>query len=147
VAGRGERPGRAAGAGDQLYQVSDQRLAKDIADETRQQRRAESLEALRKPRTLEELLAADDQQQVPELNLIVKADVQGSVDVLKKTLSEFPTEKANLRLLHTAVGAITEADVQLARASDAIVIGFHVVRRIGRASSPTSWASRSACTG
>ena len=90
-------------------------------------RRSQSLEAGRKPRTLEDLLAADDQSQVPELNLIVKADVQGSVDVLKKSLSEFPSEKAHLRILHAAVGAISEADVSLARASDAIIIGFHVV--------------------
>ncbi len=114
-------------SGDELYQVDDLKRAKEIAGEAREARRARALETLRKPRTLEELLAADDGAQVPELRLIVKADVQGSVDVLKKSLAEFPTEKASLRILHAGVGAISEADVNLARASDALVIGFHIV--------------------
>ncbi|MFH1746795.1 MAG: translation initiation factor IF-2 [Planctomycetota bacterium] len=114
-------------AGDRLFQVNDLKLAKDIAEEIRQKRRTASLESARKPLTLEQLLAGDHEGQIPELNVIVKADVQGSVDVLKKSLSEFPTEKAHLRILHAAVGAISEADVNLARASNAIVIGFHVV--------------------
>ena len=114
-------------AADQMYQVDDLKQAKDIAEEMRQRRREAELEGLRKPRTLEDLLAAGDESQIPELNLIIKADVQGSVDVLKKSVSELPREKAQSRVLHAAVGAISEADVQLARASNALIIGFHVV--------------------
>jgi translation initiation factor IF-2 len=112
---------------DQMYQVDDLKQAKDIAEEMRQRRREAELEGLRKPRTLEALLAAGDESQIPELNLIIKADVQGSVDVLKNAVGELPREKAQSRILHAAVGAISEADVHLARASDAIIIGFHVV--------------------
>jgi len=114
-------------AADHMYQVDDLKQAKDIAEEMRQRRREAELEGLRKPRTLEDLLAAGDESQIPELNLIIKADVQGSVDVLKKSVSELPREKAQSRVLHAAVGAISEADVQLARASNALIIGFHVV--------------------
>ncbi len=127
LAGRGERTGRVAPSGDQMYQVDDLKQAKDIAEEMRQRRREAELEGLRKPRTLEDLLAAGDESQIPELNLIIKADVQGSVDVLKKAVSELPVKKAQSRVLHAAVGAISEADVQLARASNALIIGFHVV--------------------
>jgi len=59
--------------------------------------------------------------------VILKADVQGSVDVLKQSLAKLSTERARLRILHAGVGAISEADVDLARASQALVIGFHVV--------------------
>jgi translation initiation factor IF-2 len=114
-------------AGDPLYVLEDLKTAKAVADETRDQRRAATLEQLRKPASLEDMLAAGDEAAVPELPLIVKADVQGSVDVLRKSLEEFPREKAQLKILHAAVGAISEADVHLARASDAIIVGFHVV--------------------
>ena len=65
--------------------------------------------------------------EVPNLRVIVKADTQGSVEVLRKSLNDFPDDKAKLTVLHAAVGAITEADVNLAKASEALVIGFHVV--------------------
>ena len=115
-------------AGDRLYQVTDLKLAKEIAGEIGQRRREESLETTRKPRTLEDLLAAGgDEARVPELAVIVRADVQGSVDVLKQSLSNFPSDKATLRILQAAVGAISEADVHFAQTSGAIIIGFHVV--------------------
>lgn len=114
-------------AGDRLYVVDDPARAKDIAAEVRLARREASLAAARKPRSLEDLLAVGDQQKIPELNVIVKADVQGSVDVLRKSLGEFPADKARLVVLHAGVGVITEADVALAQASKAIIFGFHVV--------------------
>ncbi len=113
-------------AGDQLYVVDDVQRAKLIATEVRSERRASTLESATKPRTLEELRLGTN-EEIPQLNVIVKADVQGSVDVLRKKLGEFPAERVRLAVLHAAVGAISEADVQLARASKAIVIGFHVV--------------------
>ena len=113
--------------GESLYQVKDLSQAKQIAEQIREQRRQESLLQTRKPKTLEELLSGASEEELPELNVILKADVQGSVDVLKASLGQFPADKARLRILHAAVGAITEADVELARASSAVLIGFHVV--------------------
>jgi translation initiation factor IF-2 len=118
---------RLPNAGERLYVMDGLSEAKRIAEEINMQRREDALSDVRKPRTLEELLKGSEEGEVPELNVIVKADVQGSVDVLKRSLGEFPTEKARLRILHAAVGAISEADVELARASGAVLIGFHVV--------------------
>jgi translation initiation factor IF-2 len=112
---------------ERLYVVANLSEAKRIAEEVRGQRRADTLAEIRKPQTLEELLSSSEEGEVPELNVIVKADVQGSVDVLRQSLAGFPSDRARLRILHSAVGAISEADVELARASKALLIGFHVV--------------------
>jgi translation initiation factor IF-2 len=114
-------------AGDRLYQVESLPQAKEIAQEVRQRRREAALETAPKPRTLEALVLGQGEAQIPELNVIVKADVQGSVEVLKKSLAEFPAERVRLNVLHAAVGAVSEADVHLAKASQALIIGFHVV--------------------
>lgn len=114
-------------AGDQLYAVDELSQAKRIAEEIRTRRREATLREMRQPLTLEELLSGSAEGEVPELNVILKADVQGSVDVLKQSLAKLSTERARLRILHAGVGAISEADVDLARASQALVIGFHVV--------------------
>jgi translation initiation factor IF-2 len=114
-------------AAEPLYVVDSLPEAKRIAGEVRIKRREQALAETRKPQTLEDLLSSSAEGELPELNVIVKADVQGSVDVLKASLREFPSDKARLRLLHAGVGAISEADVELARASKALVIGFHVV--------------------
>jgi translation initiation factor IF-2 len=80
-----------------------------------------------KPRvTLEDLFAEAGEGGVKELNVIIKADTQGSAEALRDSLLQLPTEKVKLSVIHTAVGAVTESDVQLAAASDAIVVGFHV---------------------
>lgn len=114
-------------AGDNLFVVDNLKQAKEVAEEVRQQRRAESLTTFQKATSLEDLIRTTDSSEIPELNVIIKADVQGSVEMLKDTLAQLPDDKAKLRILHNAVGAITEADVDLARASSAIIIGFHVV--------------------
>jgi translation initiation factor IF-2 len=77
--------------------------------------------------TLENLFTQIEAGQVKELNIIIRADVQGSVDVLIKYLSELSTEEVKIRILHAAPGGITEGDVVLAEASNAIIIGFHIV--------------------
>jgi translation initiation factor IF-2 len=112
---------------ERLYVVDDLSEAKKVGEEVQRHRREEALTATRKPQTLEDLLTGSEAGEVPELNVIIKADVQGSVEVLKSSLTEFPSDKAQLRILHSGVGAISEADVELARASNALVIGFHVV--------------------
>ena len=114
-------------AGDHFYEVKDLRAAKAVGEETSQQRRLESLQTARKPGSLEELFRERELGRVPELNVIIRADVQGSVDVLRKTLGEIPSDQAKLNILHAGVGAVTEGDVLLAQASNAIIIGFHVV--------------------
>jgi translation initiation factor IF-2 len=114
-------------AGDRLYQVESLAEAKEIAEEVRAQRWEATLQAGPRPTALEALVRSVGAAEVPQLNVILRADVNGSVEVLKKALGGFPAGKAKLNILHAAVGAISEADVHLAKASDALVIGFHVV--------------------
>ncbi len=113
-------------AGDRFYVVGDLARAKQIADEQRSRKRELEL-AQRRQVTLENLFSEISAGAIKELNVIIKADVQGSIDVLRNTLLEQNTEEVALRVLHAAVGGVTESDVLLAEASDAIIIGFHVV--------------------
>ncbi|MFN0134872.1 MAG: translation initiation factor IF-2 [Phycisphaerae bacterium] len=114
-------------AGDKLYAVPDAATAKEIAAEVAERRKVEARLATRKPATLEDLLAGAGADELPELNLIIKADGQSRIDVMKAELGKLPTSKAKLRILHTGVGAISEADVELAKASRAVVFGFDVI--------------------
>jgi translation initiation factor IF-2 len=123
VAGLDELPS----AGDTLFVVDNLARAKDIAEEVLNQRRQAALDTTVKPKTLEALMAGATAAEVPELAVIIRADVQGSVEVLRKSLEAFPANKARLNILQTGVGAITDSDVQLAKASGALIIGFHVV--------------------
>jgi translation initiation factor IF-2 len=112
-------------AGDQLNVVESERIAKEIASHRENQLRARA--EVPKPRvTLEDLFAEVGDSGVKELNVIVKADTQGSAEALRDALLQLPTEKVKLTVIHAAVGAVTESDVQLAAASSAIVVGFHV---------------------
>jgi len=112
-------------AGDQFFCLGDLNLAKEAAEQTRAQLREKTL-ARRAQVTLENLFSQIEAGQVKELNLIVKADVRGSVDVLVKYLSELSTDEVQVKILHAAVGGVTEGDVVLAEASGAIIIGFNV---------------------
>ncbi len=123
VGGLDELPG----AGDMLYVVDSLARAKEVADEVRNRRRQQSLTDVRKPQTLEDLLRSEQESEIPELNVIIKADGQASVDALKSKLAEFPADKARLRILHAGVGAVSEADVTLAHTSSAVIFGFYVV--------------------
>ena len=114
-------------AGDKLYVVADAATAKEIAGEVAERRRAESLAATRKPATLEDLIRNAGADELPELNAIIKADGQSRIDVLRAELGKLPSTKAKLRILHTGVGAVSEADVELAKASRAVIFGFDVV--------------------
>lgn len=114
-------------AGDKLYVVEDATQAKEIAAEVAARRRTDSLAATRKHATLEDLLRGKSDGELPELNVILKADGQSRVDVLRTELGKIPAAKAKLRILHAGVGAISEADVALAKASGAVVFGFDVV--------------------
>ncbi len=113
-------------AGDRFYCLDDINRAKAAAEENQIRSRESSL-AERTQVTLDNLFSQIEAGNVKELNLIIRADVQGSVDVLTKYLSELSTEEVKVRILHAAPGGITEGDVVLAEASNAIVIGFNVV--------------------
>ena len=114
-------------AGDRFYVLDSARRAKEIAEELAAKRRELELVQISKPTSLESLMATAAEGEVPELRVILRADVQGSVDVLRKTLAELPTDQVKLNVLHAGVGTITESDVVLAQASRAIIVGFHVV--------------------
>jgi translation initiation factor IF-2 len=118
-------------AGDRFFVLDSLNRAKEAAEEVRENRRRDSLFKLQKPRSLEEIFSSQEEGETPELNLILRADVQGSVDVLTSTLGGIATDEVRVRILQAAVGPITEGDVILAEASDAIVIGFHVVAETG----------------
>jgi len=113
-------------AGDRFYVLDDINKAKAAAQEN-QMRQREGALAKRTQITLENLFAQIKAGNVKELNLILRADVQGSVDVLTKYLSELSTSEVKLKILHAGTGGITEGDVVLAEASNAIIIGFNVV--------------------
>lgn len=115
-------------SGDTLYILDDLDRCKLIAKEIATQRRQASLRSVQSPRsTLEELLSNAGSQEVPQLGLILKADVQGSVDALKLEFGKIPSEKVRLNIKHAGVGAVNEADVDLAHVAGAIIVGFNVV--------------------
>jgi len=112
------------GVGQAFYVVGDLAQAKEVAEERERKHRAMSLTE-RRTVTAEVLMkaVADDARQT--INLIVRADVQGSVEVLRSALSELKHEEVAVRVLHAGVGAVTESDVLLATSSSATVIAFH----------------------
>jgi translation initiation factor IF-2 len=113
------------GAGDEFRIVSDDREARHIAQEREARARAAELVASRPP-GLQDLIAMTREGEVPELNLIIKADVQGSLEALVDALEKLPQDEVRIRILHRGAGAITEGDVTLAIASQAVVVGFNV---------------------
>jgi translation initiation factor IF-2 len=113
-------------AGDEFRVLEDEREARRVAQEREQHRREAELVSQRKV-SLQTLLAATREGEVPELNLLIKADAQGSVEALEGQLEKLDQSLVKLNILRKGVGAITENDVTLAQASDAIVIGFNVV--------------------
>ncbi|MFQ6035961.1 MAG: translation initiation factor IF-2, partial [Sedimentisphaerales bacterium] len=113
-------------AGDRFYCLADINRAKAAAEENKMRCRESSL-AERTRITLDNLFSQIEAGNVKELNLIIRADVQGSVDVLTDYLSELSTDEVKIKILHAAPGGITESDVLLAEASNAIIIGFNVV--------------------
>jgi translation initiation factor IF-2 len=113
-------------AGDRFYVLNDVNRAKAAAEENKTRKRESTL-ARRTQITLDNLFSQIEAGNVKELNIIIRADVQGSVDVLTKYLSELSTEEVKIRILHAAPGGITEGDVVLAEASNALIIGFNVI--------------------
>ena len=113
-------------AGDRFFVMNNMAKAAQVAGEQKQKQREKNL-ASKRQITLENLFSEIAAGDVKELNVVVKADVQGSVDVLCKSLTELNTSEVAVKVLHAAVGGVSESDVLLAEASNAIIVGFQVV--------------------
>lgn len=113
-------------AGDRFYVVENIARANELAEESRKIRREANLAGVQKPLTLENWFDSAKEAQVKELRIILKCDVTGSLEVLKKEIADLSATEVKVRILHAAVGGISESDVALAEASGAIVIGFSV---------------------
>ncbi|NBB94498.1 MAG: translation initiation factor IF-2 [Planctomycetes bacterium] len=116
-------------AGDRFFGLPDLDEARAVAEERRREDRRESLQKVGSagPKTLEDLLGQIDKGERHELPIIIKADVQGSIEALVGSLEKLGSDEARLNILHTTVGGITTGDVTLAEASGAVIIGFNVV--------------------
>ncbi|QNB45724.1 translation initiation factor IF-2 [Thermanaerosceptrum fracticalcis] len=112
-------------AGDIFLAVDDERLAKQITSERSALKREEAIQS-RGRVSLDDLFARIQQGEVRELNIIIKADVQGSIEAIKQSLEKLSNNEVRVNIIHQGVGGITETDVMLASASNAIIIGFNV---------------------
>ena len=112
-------------AGDRFTVVKDEKTARNMADTRKDKIKTESHQASNRV-SLEDLYSQIQEGKVKELAIIVKADVQGSVEAIKQSLEKLSTDDVKVRVIHGAVGAITETDITLSTASNALVIGFNV---------------------
>jgi translation initiation factor IF-2 len=112
-------------AGDELVAVADERLARQVAAERQERKRAAELRPST-PVSLDDLFERIKEGEVKELNLIIKADVQGSVEAVRQALERLSTDEVRVNVIHGGVGGITESDVNLAATSNAVIIGFNV---------------------
>ncbi len=112
-------------AGDIFNAVADERLARELVEQRKHQAKEELFSQYQKV-TLDNLFAQISEGEMKELPIIVKADVQGSVEAVKQSLEKLTNEEVRVRVIHGAVGAISESDVMLAAASNAIIVGFNV---------------------
>ena len=112
-------------SGDDFREVADEREARHVASDRESMARAAELVVSRPP-TLSDLMRQAERAEIPELNLVVKADVQGSLGALTDAFLKLPQDEVRVNIVRSAAGGITENDVSLAMASDAIVVGFNV---------------------
>lgn len=112
-------------AGDMFDAVSDEKLARELVEQRKQKIKDDQFNAVKRV-TLDTLFSTLAEGERKELNIIVKADVQGSVEALRQNLEELSNNEVKVTVIHGGVGAIVESDVMLAAASNAVIIGFHV---------------------
>ncbi|WP_029453044.1 translation initiation factor IF-2 [Clostridium algidicarnis] len=112
-------------AGDRFHEVKDEKTARNMAQTRKDKDKEKYLQANHRV-SLEDLYSQIQEGKIKELGVIVKADMQGSVEAIKQSLEKLSSETVKVRVLHGAVGAITETDISLAAASNALVIGFNV---------------------
>ncbi len=121
ITGLGEVPE----AGDTFNAVADEKLARELVEQRKHQAKEEIFNQQTKV-TLENLFSQISEGERKELPIIVKADVQGSVEAVKQSLEKLSNEEVRVKVIHGAVGAVSEGDVMLASASNAIIVGFNV---------------------
>jgi len=112
-------------AGDEFMAVADEKLARQVVEERAAKAKA-SMVKMNAASTLEELYSKLEEGEVKDLNIIIKADVQGSVEAVKQSLEKLSNKEVRVRTIHSGVGAVTENDVMLAGIDGAIIIGFNV---------------------
>ena len=112
-------------AGDIFYEVEDEKTAKHLIEKRKRQEREKAINAMSKV-TLDNLFSQMEAGDLKVLNLIVKADVQGSVEAIKQSMEKLSNEEVKVKVIHAAAGAVTESDVTLAKVSNAIIIAFNV---------------------
>ena len=122
IIGMGEVPG----AGDDFHAVADERMARELVEQRKQENKDRLNGPVGQKVTLEDLFSQIQQGEIKDLNIIVKADVQGSAEAVKSSLEKLSNEEVRVRVIHCAVGAINESDVMLAGTSGAIIVGFNV---------------------
>ena len=111
-------------AGDEMFAVADDHLSRQVAQERRDKLKAARVNTTKV--SLDNLFAGITEGKVQNLNIIIKADVQGSVEAVKQALEKLSNDEVKVRVLHSAVGAVTQDDVNLASAFNAIIIGFNI---------------------
>ena len=112
-------------AGDTFYEVKDEKTAKHLIERRKRQEREKSINATARV-TLNDLFSQIEKGNLKQLNLIVKADVQGSVEAVTQSLEKLTNEEVQVKVIHANVGGVTESDVTLAKVSNAIIIAFNV---------------------
>ena len=112
-------------AGEIFYEVKDEKTAKHLIEKRKRQEREDAINAMNKV-TLDNLFSQMEEGNLKTLNLIVKADVQGSVEAIKQSMEKLSNEEVKVKVIHAAAGAVTESDVTLAKVSNAIIIAFNV---------------------
>ena len=112
-------------AGDTFNAVEDEKLARELVEQRKHEAKQEQFKSYQKV-TLDNLFSQIEQGEVKELPIIVKADVQGSVEAVKQSLEKLSNEEVRVKVIHGGVGAVSESDIMLAEASGAIIVGFNV---------------------
>ena len=112
-------------AGDSFDAVSDEKLARELVEQRKQKEKEEQFKAYHKV-TLDNLFSSLKEGEMKELDIVVKADVQGSVEAVKQNLEKLSNDEVRVRVIHGGVGAINDSDVMLANVSNAIIVGFNV---------------------
>ena len=113
------------GAGNTFNAVADERLARELVEQRKEEAKAKANAPIQKV-SLEDLFSQIQAGEVKDLNIIVKADVQGSAEAVKSSLEKLSNDEVRVRVIHSGVGAISESDVMLATTSNAIIVGFNV---------------------
>ncbi|MDR0381971.1 MAG: translation initiation factor IF-2 [Oscillospiraceae bacterium] len=122
IIGMGEVPD----AGDQFHAVADERMARELVEQRKHQHKEETARPVGQKVSLEDLFAQIQEGRIKDLNIIIKADVQGSAEAVRTSLEKLSTDEVRVRVIHSAVGAINESDILLAATASAIIIGFNV---------------------